>query len=369
MKFMRKNINDKIRIIYYIPQLTIGGGERHLYDLITLLDKKLFQTVVFCPGPWGTVGDELISRGIEVLRFSSSRLLFYLAGKGFDIFHSFGYGPHYKDAIIAKMAGIPIYISSRRNMRHWEDGGRLHFGERIRNYLSDIVVANAEAVKKKAVEIERINPERIRVIYCGVNFAHIPSFFKNDELKKELGILGNDIVMGNLANLKPIKGQRRLIEAFAEVLKKFANIKLVIAGEGPEEKRLLELADKLNIRNNVIFVKQRWNRFELLDIFDIFVLSSYSEGFPHAVIEAMAMGKPVVCSFVGGIPEAVIDGQTGFLFQTEPQLAEKILLLIEKKALRDKMGAMGKQRVKDKFDMREKVKEYEGLYEDLLRSK
>lgn len=369
----------KIKIVYFIPQLLIGGTERHLYDLVTHLDKELFECVVWCPGPWGPIGNELLQAGIKIIRFKFPYRIFffhrflkpiyYLKSKRFQIFHSYGYGPHYIDTIIAKLSGIPIYISSRRNIRHWSGGEKLHLGERIRNHFSDLVIANSEAVKKKSIEIEKIEPEKIKVIYNGVDFTKINLSSEKSQYKKGLGIPEDYTVIGNLANLKPVKGQKLLIEAFAKIFKKVNKVKLVISGEGPEKENLLKLADNLNIKDSITIVNSYLNRFELLNLFDIFVFPSLAEGFPNAIIEAMVMGKPVIASNVGGIPEAVIDGETGFLFETESDLINKLNVLISDEVIREKMGMNGRERAQRVFSLNEKIKEYEELYENLLHRK
>lgn len=369
----------KIKILYFIPQLTVGGTERHLCDLIKHLNKEKYEPTVWSPGPWGPIGDELTQSGIKVVRFMFPdnilaldrliKLFCYLRCNKFDIFQSYGYGPHYKDAVIAKLIGIPIYISTRRNMRYWKHGENLHFGERIRNALSRIIVANAEAVKDKSIAVEKLEREKIIVIHNGVDYDTIPPFLRTSELRRQFNIGQNEIVVGNLANLKTLKGQDRLIVVFADLLKRFHNVKLIIIGEGAEKASLLELAKKNNIDDKVIITNMRWDRFDLLSAFDIFALSSFTEGFPNVILEAMAVRRPVIASCVGGIPEAIINGEVGFLFETDVDFISKLSLLVENSKLREDMGAKGQERVKKLFSMNDKVKEYEKLYENLLCSK
>jgi len=370
--------NNRIKVIYFIPQLTVGGTERHVCDLVTHLDKEAFEPVVWCPGSWGPIGDELVDAGIETVRFKLPRvllvhrfikLILYLKRKNFQIFHSYGYWPICIDAVIAKLAGIPIYISSRRNIRHWDGGVKLHFGERIRNYFSDLIVANSEAVKNKSIEIEKLPADKTRVVYNGINFTHIDQGPDISRIRKELGIPEDYTVIGNLANLKLVKGQECLIRAFANISRRTDKVKLVIAGEGPEKENLLKLTHSFNIKDDVRIVNSRWNKFELIDLFDIFVLPSLAEGFPNAVIEAMAMGKPIIASNVGGIPEAVQDGENGFLFETESDLAEKLDVLVKDKILRRKMGMKSSQIARKRFGLHDKIKRYEELYANLLRCK
>jgi glycosyltransferase involved in cell wall biosynthesis len=330
---------------------------------------------VWCPGPWGPIGDALVDAGIETVRFKLPRALIphrffqsvsYLKRNNFQIFHSYGYWPVCIDAVIAKSAGIPVYVSSRRNIRHWTGGERLHFGERIKNHFSDLVIANSEAVKAKSLEIEKLSADKVRVIHNGIEFTNTNLSSDNGRLRRDLGIPEDCVVVGNLANLKPVKGQGRLIRAFADASRKVGRIKLVIAGEGPEKANLLALADTLNVKNDVLIVDSCRDVFALLGVFDIFAFSSLAEGFPNAVIEAMAMAKPIVASSVGGIPEAVRDGENGFLFETESDFTEKLITLIQSKALRQEMGTRSAQIARESFSLHDKIREYEELYANLL---
>lgn len=358
---------DRIRILYYIPQLTVGGTERHLCDLVSRLDKDRFEIVVWCPGPWGPLGDEIIASGAEVAKFRIRGLPRYIMQRKFDIFHSYGYGPHFVDALIAKAFGIPIYISSKRNTRHWQGGEKLRFQERIRNYFSDAIIANSEAVKKKSVEVERLRPERITVIHNGIDVEQALPESRREALRSRLGLLERNIVIGTIANLKPVKNHGLLISAFSQVARSRDDVKLVIAGSGSEEKSLTTLAKDLGIDQRVIFIKGFTARFELHSIFDIFVVASVSEGFPNVILEAMACGKPVLAADVGGIGEAVVDQYTGFLFRTEAELVEKMLLVLNDTLLSKEMGAKGKERVRRFFSLQDKIMAHERMYNHLLK--
>jgi len=369
----------RTKILYLIPQLIIGGTERHLADLVTHLDKQRFEPVVWCTGEWGAIGDEMVETGIKVIKYPLSfyrpgeflMAAFFIKRGNFDVFHSYGYGSHFIDAVLAKTQGIPTYISSRRNVRHWPRGEKLHLVERVRNYLSDIVIANSEAVKRKSAEVERIAPDKIKVIYNGVDLEEANTKGAGRNLREELDIPDNYIIIGNLANLKPIKGQEYLIQAFAKVMERANRLKLVIIGEGPERERLSALADKLEIGEHVIITSIKSSRFDLVRLFDIFVLSSLTEGFSNVIIEAMAMGKPVIATDVGGNGEAVVHGKTGVLVPpADPEaMASAIIDLASDPELRARFGEAGKKRVEEHFTLRKMVEEYERLYKQLIHQK
>ena len=370
----------KIKILYLIPQLLVGGTERHLCDLVTHLNRKKFEPVVWCTGQWGPIGDEMVKAGARVVRYPLSfyhlgdlvKASCFIKKEKFDIFHSYNsYGPHFIDAVIAKITGIPVYISTRRNMRHWKGGNKLHLAENIRNYLSDIVIANSEAVKRKTVEVEGMPPDRIKVIYNGVDINDANTRNMNHDLRERLNIPDDHVIVGNLANLKPIKGQKYLIQAFAKVLERAEKVKLIIAGEGSEKERLSNLVEKLRIRGDVTIANFENQRFDLLSLFDIFVLPSLSEGFPNVLIEAMATSKPIIATDVGGNREAVIHGKTGYLVPAGDfrRMANAIANLLSNKSLQVKFGHLGRKRVEKMFSLEKMVSKTEELYERLLKKK
>lgn len=366
---------NKIKIIYYIPQLTIGGTERHLFYLVKHLEKQKYVPVVWCPGPWGDIGNELLKLNIEVVTYKISfqllDLFLYLKRNKFDIFHSYGYGTHCFDAVIAKLAGIPIYITSRRNMRHWAGGDKLHTTERIRNYFSEFVIANSEAVKNRASRIEKMPSEKIRTIYNGISLSNIKLHSLNGHLKKELGIPRDNIVIGSIANLKPVKGQKYLVEAFNKIAGKRNHTSLVLVGDGPEKENLLKTAEILGIKDR-IFIRHSYRHvFDFLNMIDIFVLPSLSEGFSNALLEAMVMSKPVIATKTGGNSELICDNKTGLLVEpgNADALADAVLSLIDDVEYRNEIGKNAGKRTMECFSLEAMVNQFEAVYKNLLINK
>ena len=176
-----------------------------------------------------------------------------------------------------------------------------------------------------------------------------------EAVRQRLGLSGGQIILGNVGLLEPRKGQKYLIEALAIVKKRFADfnkIKLIIVGTGLEEEELKKLSAAAGLESNIIFLPRDLNILALINIFDVFILSSIgSEDFPNVIVESMYLGKPVIGTRVAGIPEQVADGVNGFVVDPgeATALAKAILALLEDK---QKMMAMGKEsqaRFKDLF--------------------
>jgi len=368
-----------LRVLFYVPQLGVGGTELHVLALARRLAGDGFGCAVWRSGPSGPVEGLLNKAGIETFYgplgarpaawLGMGALVRGFRERDFDILHSYGYGPHYLDALVAKWAGIPVYISSRRNVRHWEGGDRLGLAERLRNRLSDAVVANCEAVKRRAVEVEGLDPEGVTVILNGVDLDGIPRGFDRGASRAALGCPPDALVLGCLGSLKPVKGQLSLVRAFAAASRREPRLRLVLCGEGPDKDRLLEACRELGVADRVAFTRTVEGRFALLKSLDVFVLPSLHEGFPNALLEAMACGVPVVARRTGGVPEAVEEGRTGFLFDDDDGLERALGPLLRDPSLRERMGAAAEDRARREFGLDAMAGSYAELYRGLARAK
>jgi len=209
------------------------------------------------------------------------------------------------------------------------------------------------------------------------NWIDIRPFYKRSEVEKEAIKQGYDLPLDKpiitcVANLRPPKGHEYLIRAFHELKNEGLDYITLLVGDGPLRRELKELVRELELEEQVRFLGSR-DREEIpriLAITDVFVLPSLWEGLPTAIIEAMAAGCPVVATAVGGTPELIIDGETGFLINPRDStaLAQKLKLLLQDRLLRNKMGEAGTKRAKEHFSIERMVQEYESLYKQLVES-
>lgn len=185
---------------------------------------------------------------------------------------------------------------------------------------------------------------------------------------RRLGITNNHVILGNIALLERRKGQRYLIEALEIVKRKFngfENIILIIEGTGGEEEYLKKLVADLNLTGNILFIKNEKNIFDLMNILDIFVVSSIEyEDFPNVILEAMSLGKPVIGTRVAGIPEQIDDGMNGFIVKPADaeELSLAMLTLIQDNNRRIEMGVKSKERFNRFFSYDKTIDAYLNLY-------
>ena len=221
---------------------------------------------------------------------------------------------------------------------------------------ADALIAVSQYTKKELTEFYNISEEKIHVIYNGVNTQKFkPPNRNKTELRRELGLNPDRKMILFVGRLYSRKGLPTLLQAAQMVVKDFKNTQFVISGGGfkQNEEKLRKLARQQGIEDNVSFVGYFPDE-KLPDLYaaaDIFVLPALYENFPFAILEAQSTGLPVVSTRVGGIPELIIDSQSGLL--TEPsdheQLADAITKLLQDSSLAEKLSKKARQLVEEKF--------------------
>ena len=367
------------KILYMIACLQNGGAEAYLLNLVRNLSKERYQLTVWCEGAWGPAGDVLRKAGVTVIHrrlrprprdvLGAIRIL---RRERFDIVHSLKYGPTYIDPLVCKFSRVKVFIGSRRNLPHWVDTTKFVTADRIRNMLTDHIIANSEAVKDLTVAMEHVSATKISVVYNGVDLRLVDAISPESaqEYRNSSGIPSGAVVIGNVSDLRDNKGQSYLIRAFANLAKRTDNdVYLVIQGEGPEESNLRSLVKELGIESRVKINTTNQKRLEVIRSFQVLVMPSLSERFPNALVEAMAQSLPCVATDVGGIPEVLIDNVTGLIVPAKSveQLADAILKVLDDPVLARDFGAKGREQVEKKFTVQLIGSAHEQIYEGLLK--
>lgn len=249
-------------------------------------------------------------------------------------------------AFVAKLLGLKIIV-----VRHQTN--RL---KKITCWLLarhvDRVVAVSHAVKDVLIADE-IPPEKIDVIYNAINLERFNPFTVNRaEVREELRINRNDIVIGTAGRLCREKGGLELLHAMQSLIKKNSSVKLMFVGDGPYRAKLENEAKELSMTREVIFTGFRNDMNRIYAAMDIFVLPSIcKEAFGIALIEAMAMIKPVIATAVGGVPEIINNEINGFLIQegNHSALTDAIDRLINNADLSNRIGLQGRKTVERNF--------------------
>jgi len=386
-----KKLNKPITVLYLIdtsvsaPGSSLrGGAEKQLYLLASSLNQEEFRPIVvqLSSDNFPPVTTNNLSN-LEIFHLPTQRLyglsgfrqtvrLSLLAQKRrVDIIHTFFEKSEVMGWLAARLSGIPVWVTSRRDLGF------------KRKRIYDIIfrltsrdcrkcIANCNAVKDQAIGQENIPPEKIEVIYNGLDLSEYQQTFKNKSLMEELGLLDGTPLVGLIANFNfEIKGHIYFLGAAKKILEKVPDAKFVLVGDGPLRSRYEEVARELNIQKDVYFLGIRTDVPSIVSNLDVSVLSSTNEGFSNVIMESMAAGKPVVATKVGGSKEMVSDGITGYLVPPADSqaMAGAIINLLQNPDKAIAMGSAGREVVQEKFTVETMVKKYEELYFSLLKDR
>jgi len=260
------------------------------------------------------------------------------------------------------LAGVPfighVHIENTFSRLRWVRTFQLRFYNFVLRW-ADAIVAISESTRQSLIKQGLPRP-KVTVIPNGVETAGYANGSSSKRARKTLGLNGSEAVVGCVARLCPVKGQRELILAAAKVCEVMPTVKFVFIGEdlefgGAYRKQLQDLSAALGLSGLVVFTGYQADAVALMAGFDVFVLPSHAEGLPLTILEAMAAERPVIATPVGGVPELVIDGTTGVLVPPGDceALADAMITLLADKEKARTMGLAGRQRVEKEFALRD----------------
>ncbi len=371
-------MTDKIKVLYLTPSVKLLGARRSLLALVNGLSEE-FEPVVVCPSE-GALTTELLKRGVHthivrLYQWRKGKFFFHrflsvnkLKGIIRDVFpdvihcnefYAMPYAVH-----ASKNTGIPLVSHIRLNITE----------RQLRKYFLNmadriIVVSRYLADKLNDTGLEH----RTQVIYNAIDPDEYMDNVSPETFRNEIGIEPSDILIGHLGGVEPRKRQHISLRAARKVVEAIPRAHFVFVGNARREhlKYFLQLqtvAKNLDIADNVSFIPFRKNISSVYASLDINLLISSSEGFGRTIIEAGYMGVPSIGTRVGGIPELIKDGESGFLVDLDDveALSQAILKLAGDGALRQKMGQAARSNVEQHFMLADHCRKIEGIYKDLL---
>jgi glycosyltransferase involved in cell wall biosynthesis len=232
----------------------------------------------------------------------------------------------------------------------------------------DKFVCASEAIRRMLVG-DGIAEERAVTVYEGIDLERAAAAPPAD-LHADFWLPHHAPIVGNVAALVPHKGQRHLIDAAARVVRRVPDARFVIAGEGELRASLERHIKEHRLEKHVFLAGFRPDVLSVHKAFDLFVMSSVTEGLGSSLLDAMACGKAIVATTAGGIPEAVVHGQTGLLVRPRDDgaMADAIVTLLTNEELRRQYGAAGLKRVRERFSVDRMVRDTLAVYEEVVRS-
>jgi len=287
------------------------------------------------------------------------------------ILTSFMFHANLLGRIAGRLAGVSIVVSSIRNENF--GGSRRDRVLRMTDWMGEISTTNSKLAADKLVKRGVVPAGKIRVIPNGLVLDKFTVKDSNRaELRQQLGIAEDEFLWLAVGRLEEQKDYPNLLQAFKIIMRGGHKTQLRVAGQGPLLENLRQQTVDLGIADRVVFLGLRRDIPSLLDAADGFVLSSAWEGLPNAVMEAMAAAKPVVATCVGGVPELVQEGKTGFI--VPPRNPEALALAMEKmmtlpQERRCEMGKTGRAHIEANYSLERVVDQWEELYRELLKRK
>lgn len=396
-------MQKKYKIIHIITRLDKGGSAENTLLTALGINKKKYE-VILVKGPTyesrmsnkehATISADLKEARLKGVRIVNIPFLLRRINPVYDLlalFSLYVFLIKEKPSIVhthtskagllgrlaAKLAGIPIIIHTPH--------GHVFFGyfepfktkifillEKLASRITDKIVTLSNREKEDYVLFKIAEEDKLSVICSGIGLNKFKESLLSEKqnLKKELGIPENSLIVGTAGRLVPVKGPEFLIKAAKYVISKYPDAFFIFTGDGYLKQYLEKKASNLGLRENIIFMGWRDDAAKILSLYDVFVLPSLNEGMGRVLVEAMALGKPIVASNIGGIPDLVIHGKNGFLVppKNPKELAKYIQVLLEDKDKREKMGLAGKEMAYN-FTSERMVEKIANLYKKLLTQK
>jgi len=372
----------KINVLHIYQNSKIGGVQQQFLSLLKAYDRDVFNPIFCCLGPEEEISKEIERIDIETVALNRVRYHRFSPGivrdlyrlmkqKNIHIVRTHRYRANLYGRLAALLSGVPVKIISLHD-NYRKD---LRLERRIVNKIllkaTDKIVAVSESIRKDIIKYDGIDSSKILVIPNGIDTERFNPEGNFADIRKGFSIKESDIVLGFVGRVVPAKGLEYLIDALPFLKKEFKNIKLLITGEGSTMERLKKKAKENNVHDSIIFTGKRRDIPDILSCTDIFVMPSVAEGLPNALLEAMAMGKPIVATEVGGIPEVIKNRHSGFLVppRNPEALATAIKDLISNEQLAAKMGQAARHIVLDNLSIKAIAQKWQTLYLSILREK
>lgn len=284
-----------------------------------------------------------------------------------DVVHAYFFWSIMIGRVLRRLGRIRVLVENREDMGFAWGPSEYRLLRRT-SHIPDRVICVSEAVRQVALEREGLDPARTVVIHNGVT-PSAPAADGGRAARAELGYGPDDLVVGMVSNLnRAVKGLPYFLDSIPLIARQVPAARFVIFGRGPDEPALRARAAELGIASILQFAGFKPDIHRFYPALDVSVMTSMSEGLSIALLEAMNHGLPVVFTRVGGNPEVVVEGETGFLVppRDPPAFAARVVELLRDGKLRRQMGAAARQRIEREFDIALAARRYLQVYEELL---
>jgi glycosyltransferase involved in cell wall biosynthesis len=364
-----------IKVLNLIETSGPGGAENVLINLVTRLDTTRFQPLV-CLRKRGWLPGELRRLDIPTVIVPQShsldiqwifRVRRLVRKHAIQILHSHEFAMNVHTSLLSVLSGVPS-VATVHGKNYYPELWRRRAAYRFVARTSQLVAVSAD-IHEFLVRRVGIPGRQILTIVNGIDTSlYAPQSAMQHRLKSELQAFDGYHIVATVGSLYAIKGHSYLLDAARLVIAKHPKTLFLLIGRGPLRDELERHSLELGLRHHVRFLGFRTDIPDLLRAADTFVLPSLSEGLPLSMLEAMAAGKPAIATNVGGVPEVIKDGESGFLIPSRNPdvIADRLIRLIRSPELARGLGTTGQSLVRSKYDLPQVVRQYEELYDRLL---
>lgn len=381
--------NHKPSILFIIGSIDMGGTEKQLLLLAAGLKAFGWNCAVFTLQGYGQLYSAfgrhhipVFSGGLEkgdlhkspwkIMRSTLCMIQAIIRFKP-AVVHAYLPLVTFIGSLCARFCRVPLVVISRRALGiHQERYFVLKPFDVLANLFSHLISVNSRAVALDTIRRDRVNPRKIRLIYNGIETdVFNRAIQQRDPYRYRLGIIPQNKVIINVANLIGYKGHTDFLKAVKLVKDQHKDVVVLLVGEDRGIQESLENeARQLGIFYNIRFLGMRSDIPCLMAASDISVVCSHEEGFSNVLLESMAAGLPVVATRVGGNSEALIDGVTGWLVPPKKpeEMARKLMDLLDSPEKGSAWGQNGKERVIREFNLQHMIQSHLKLYEDGLQT-
>jgi len=374
----------RIKIIEMIDKPALGGGPTALLLLAGGLDPDRFEVAVSSAAA-GPMVEEAGRRGLRHLEFGASRgpglrpvtaVARILEAERADILHTHGGYAGLYGRLAARRARTPVVVHTLHGIHylHYRNPALRLFSiwqERLLSRRTDALVLVCRSDEARARKYRLAPEDRLVTILTGLDVPPGGPPRPAPDRARELGLPPGAPVVGTVARLHLQKGISHLLEAAPRILAAFPQARIVVVGEGPLGGKLRRRAVSMGLAGRLIFLGERNDACSLMTLFDVFVLPSLWEGLPFVLVEAAALGKPIVATAVDGIPEVIDNGRTGILVPPADALglADAVVGLLSDTPRAAQLGESAKALIPPRFPLRRTVEQHQSLYLRLHRQK
>jgi len=367
-------------VVHVIGALRTGGAEKQLINYLEAADRVEFRHTVLCLTARGEMAETAEAFGVPVVvrkvRFRNffrdlSGLAAWFREENVAVIHTHMFFAAMWARLAGLRAGVPVLVTTEHGKEPWKKWWQIRLDRWLtRRTFRHIAVS--EDGRNIRINRDHVAPDRILVVPNGVP---IPPVIDDPEsrarLRREFGLAENQPVIGSVGRMIGAKAYPVLLEALDVARQSLPDLHWLQIGDGPEREAVMDKARALGLADHVTFAGRRTDIGDLLEAMDVWVMSSIREGLPVALLEAMAAGKPIAATSVGGIPDAVDDGVSALLVQENDPvgLAAIIVRLFEDRELAARLAEAARQRAIAEYSIGAVAAAIENIYRQGLEAK